>query len=217
MKPFIRAIPLALLAALPLYAADKPAAAHAAPVPPSPTLSEWGHALKNALTEEETRLLMEYVRDSVMAGFNDEQVTLPPDLAFKLEVLTQRMKKQSTYYLDNLIKQMEEDISRALKEKMKPAPPVPYELPAVQLLPVTPAPQAAPAHAPSPIPSPTPSPMMPNPYLPPAWIYTPPPLQTAPPPVPYTWPVIPWFTNPTPAPIPAPNECPNCPSTAKKM
>lgn len=158
--------------AVPVLAADQvPDKAPATVAPAMPSLSDMGHMLKIALSEEETRLLIEYMRDSVMAAFNDEEVTLPPDLAFKLEVLAQRLKKQSNFYLDNLLKQMEEDIKRSLKEKMEVPPPVPYTPPEVPLLPTFKAPTT-----------------------PPAAIYVPPPTNYNPAP----WGYVPWFYIPQP-------------------
>jgi hypothetical protein len=192
--------------AVPVLAADK-APAPAAPTPASPSLSDLGHAFKNALTEEETRLLIEYMRDSVLAAFKDEEVTLPPDLAFKLEVLMQRLKKQSNFYLDNWLKQLEADIKRSLKEKMEVPPPVPYTPPEVPLLvpamkmPATPPAPSAHATQPAAAYVPPPTNFSPPPwgYVP--WFYVPQPGNTAPT---YTPPALPWST-PT-APVPAPAE-----------
>lgn len=170
--------------AFPVLAADKDAA-QAMPAPASPSLSDLGHAFKNALTEEETRLLIEYMRDSVLAAFNDEEVTLPPDLAFKLEVLQQRLKKESNFYLDNWLKQLEADIRRSLKEKMEVPPPVPYTLPEVPLLvPAMKAPAAPPATVPAPAAN----------AAAPAPAYVPPPTNFSPPP----WGWVPWFYVPQP-------------------
>lgn len=167
--------------AVPALAADKvPDKAPAKVAPAMPSLSDMGHMLKSALSEEETRLLIEYMRDSVMAAFNDEEVTLPPDLAFKLEVLAQRLKKQSNFYLDNLLKQMEEDIKRSLKEKMEVPPPVPYTPPEVPLLPTFKVPTTPPA--------------APTNGQPPAAIYVPPPTNYNPAP----WGYVPWFYLPQP-------------------
>lgn len=163
--------------AVPVLAADK---APAKVAPAVPSLSDMGHMLKNALTEEETRLLIEYMQDSVMAAFKDEEVSLPPDLAFKLEVLAQRLKKQSNFYLDNLLKQMEEDIKRSLKEKMEAPPPVPYTPPEVPLLPTFKAPATPP--------------VAPANGKPPAVIYAPPPTNYSPAP----WGYVPWFYIPQP-------------------
>jgi hypothetical protein len=179
MKPLFLLIALLLGVVVPASAGDKPATTA------SPSLSDLGHAFKNALTEEETRLLIEYMRDSVLAAFNDEEVSLPPDLAFKLEVLMQRLKKESNYYLDNLMKQLEEDIKRSLKEKLEVPPPVPYTPPEVPLL----LPAQAPALPPANVTTPPASV-----YAPPAPAYVPPPTNYAPPP----WGYAPWFYLPQP-------------------
>ena len=160
---------------------------------PSPSLSDLGRSFKNALTEEETSLLIEYMRDSVLAAFKDEEVTLPPDLAFKLEVLQQRLKKESNYYLDNFLKQLEEDIRRSLEEKMEVPPAKPYTPPAVPLL--LPA-----MRAPAPVVVAPPGPPSPPPgyvqtpwgYLP--WFFVPQPNYAAPG---YTPPEAPQFVPPT--------------------
>ena len=96
--------------------------------PPSPTLSDLGRSLRTYFTEEELSLLFQYMKESVMASFKDEEVNLPPDLSFKLEVLLVRMKKESGHYMDNLINQMEKDLKHKLKEKLAPPPikDVPY-------------------------------------------------------------------------------------------
>lgn len=186
MKSVFPLIALLLCVAFPAAADDKPAKAT------TPSLSDLGHSFKNALTEEETRLLIEYMRDSVLAAFNDEEVSLPPDLAFKLEVLMQRLKKESNYYLDNLMKQLEEDIKRSLKEKMEVPPPATYVPPEL--------PQLLPAPLPTPLPTPAQPPA--TIYVPPAPAYVPPPTNYAPAP----WGYAPWFYLPQPwsaPPLPA--------------
>ncbi len=90
-----------------------------ATTPPSPTLSDLGRSLRSYFSEEELDLLFQYMRDSVIAAFKGEEVTLPPDLSFKLEILLVRMKKEGGHYMDNLIKQLEKDLERNLKEKLK--------------------------------------------------------------------------------------------------
>ncbi|MBK9325012.1 MAG: hypothetical protein IPN00_01285 [Hydrogenophilales bacterium] len=87
--------------------------------PPGPSLSDLGRSLRSYFTEEELDLLFEYMRDSVIAAFKGEEVTLPPDLSFKLEILLVRMKKEGGHYMDNLIRQLEKDLERNLKEKLK--------------------------------------------------------------------------------------------------
>jgi hypothetical protein len=101
-------------------------------VPQGPTLTELGRSLRDYFTEDELNLLFDYMKDSVVAAFKGEDVYLPPDLAFKLEILLARMKKQGGLYMDNLVKQLEEDLKRSLKDKLAPPgslPPPPATLP----------------------------------------------------------------------------------------
>lgn len=93
-----------------------------APKAASPTLSDLGRSLRNYFTEDELRLLFQYMKESVIASFKDEEVNLPPDLSFKLEILLVRMKKEGGHYMDNLINQLEQDLKRNLKEKLTPPP-----------------------------------------------------------------------------------------------
>jgi hypothetical protein len=88
-------------------------------VPPPPTLSDLGKSLRNYFTEEELSLLFEYMQESVIAAFKGEEVSLPPDLSFKLEILLVRLKKEGGHYMDNLISQLEKDLKNSLKEKLK--------------------------------------------------------------------------------------------------
>lgn len=87
--------------------------------PPAPTLADLGSSLRSYFTEEELDILFQYMRDSVIAAFKGEEVFLPPDLSFKLEILLVRMKKEGGHYMDNLIRQLEKDLERNLKEKLK--------------------------------------------------------------------------------------------------
>lgn len=127
------------------------------PVPPAPTLSDLGRSLRNYFTADELDILFQYMRDSVIAAFKGEEVTLPPDLAFKLEVLLARMKKEGGHYMDNLIRQLEKDLERNLKEKLAPpdtsvSPYVPAN-PVFILPPVMPPPQfSLPMNPPYPLP-----------------------------------------------------------------
>lgn len=89
--------------------------------PAAPTLSDLGRSLRNYFTEEELELLFQYMKESVIASFKDEEVNLPPDLSFKLEILLVRMKRESDHYMDNLIKQLEQDLKNSLKKRLKDA------------------------------------------------------------------------------------------------
>ena len=85
----------------------------------APTLSDLGRSLRNYFTEDELTLLFQYMKETVIASFKDEEVNLPPDLAFKLEILLVRMKRESDHYMDNLISQLENDLKNSLQEKLK--------------------------------------------------------------------------------------------------
>ena len=87
--------------------------------PPPPTLSDLGRSLRSYFTEDELDLLFQYMKESVIASFKGEEVSLPPDLSFKLEILLVRLKKESDHYMDNLIKQIEADLKSSLKKKLK--------------------------------------------------------------------------------------------------
>ncbi len=99
--------------------ADAPENGAKAKPPAPPTLADLGRSLRSYFTEEELSLLFQYMKESVMASFKDEEVNLPPDLAFKLEILLVRMKRESDHYMDNLIMQLEKDLKNSLKEKLK--------------------------------------------------------------------------------------------------
>lgn len=102
-----------------------PIAPAAVPFPAGPSLAELGKSLRSYFTDDELDLLFEYMKESVVAAFKGEDVYLPPDLAFKLEVLLARMKKEGVHYLDNLMKQLEQDLKRSIEEKLGPPLPVP--------------------------------------------------------------------------------------------
>jgi len=87
--------------------------------PAAPTLSDLGRSLRHYFTEDELNLLFEYMKESVIASFKGEEVSLPPDLSFKLEILLVRLQKESDHYMDNLIKQIETDLKNSLKKKLK--------------------------------------------------------------------------------------------------
>ncbi len=97
----------------------------------APDISSLLRAFGQYFTEEETDLLLDYLRDSAMASINggEEEILLPPDLAFKLEILQQRMKKEGAFYFQALIQQLEHDLDRAMREYRNPPSPPPYALP----------------------------------------------------------------------------------------
>ncbi|HNQ05354.1 MAG TPA: hypothetical protein PKH69_12170 [Thiobacillaceae bacterium] len=89
---------------------------------PVPSLADLGRSLRGYFTQEELDLLFDYMMESVVASFKGEDVYLPADLSFKLEVLLARMKKEGVYHMDNMMKQLEADLKRSLKDRLVPAP-----------------------------------------------------------------------------------------------
>ena len=117
-----------------------------APLPPpqakpaqGKTLSDLGQSLRNYFTEEELELIFAYMQESVVAAFKGEEVLLPADLAFKLEVLLIRLQKEGGQYMDNLMQQLERDLKRSLDKlapkdkKPEPAKPAPAQPAAARL------------------------------------------------------------------------------------
>jgi hypothetical protein len=105
-----------------VQAADPAAAAPSAQSQP-PGLAELTQGLRNYFTEEETGVLYEFMKDSLVSSLKgDEPEALPPDLAFKMEVLIARMKREGGAYMDRLSKEIEAD----LKKRTAPPPPVEY-------------------------------------------------------------------------------------------
>jgi len=98
---------------------------------PAPGL---GLPFSNFLSDDEMGMLFDYLRDSFIATMrNDpEGASMPPELAFKLEVMKQRMLKEGDAYVRQLMQSMQQELDRSLKEynqqlpqhPLPPAPPV---------------------------------------------------------------------------------------------
>ncbi len=128
-------IPVITLPALPGFAPPQAASAtppappaaktEETPPVPAPSLERLGKSLQNYFTEDEIKLLFEYMQESVLAAFNGEEVVLAPDLAFKLEVLYVRIQKEGNLYMSQLMQQLKHDLDKAIKEQLGPKPPPP--------------------------------------------------------------------------------------------
>jgi hypothetical protein len=102
------------------------------PPPANPPSQGWGLSISSFLSEDEMDMLFEYLRDSFIATMrNDpEGASMPPELAFKLEILKQRMLKEGDAAVRQLMQSMQEDMDRALQEynqqlPQHPQPPAP--------------------------------------------------------------------------------------------
>lgn len=156
--------PLLAMPLSPARAGDAPPPAANAQ-PPAMDLDAVAKRLQNYFTEEELRTLFDYMRDVSIAalGGASEEVLLPPDLAFKLAILQERMMREGEYQMQMMLKQLERDIDRALKDifllMAPPAAPTPPKSSAPPPAPV-PEPRIQP-----PQPMPAPAQRTGNPYL----------------------------------------------------
>lgn len=149
---------LALATSLSVARADTPPPpADTAAQPPALDLDAVAKRLQNYFTEEELRTLFDYMRDvsiAALRGAGDE-VLMPPDLAFKMAILQERMLREGEYQMQLMMKQLERDIDQAMKDLLQlMAPPPPK-----------PAPAPPPRQGTQPESAPSPAQRTGNPYL----------------------------------------------------
>ncbi len=119
-----------LLPAL-LFAACLALPAHAVPpaepAEPPEFLAEEGEGLPFSafLSEDEMRLLFDYMRDAIIAAMKGKEAGMPPELAFKLSVLRQRLMKEGNAAVRQLMWMLREELDRALDELPQSPPPPP--------------------------------------------------------------------------------------------
>lgn len=115
--------------------ADTPAT-KAVPAPEA-SLVDMVKALSQFLTEDEVQMVYDYLWDSSIAALkgSDEEITLPPELAFKLAILQKRIEKEGGHYLQGLSLKMESDLARWRESLNNPPPPSPYMLPSERATP----------------------------------------------------------------------------------
>jgi hypothetical protein len=104
--------------------AEAPSAAPEAPPAQSPSLSDLGNSLRNYFTEDESKVLYEFMKDTLVSSLKGTEATtsLPPDLAFKMEVLIARMKREGGAYMD----QLSQELDAEMKKRNTLPPPVEY-------------------------------------------------------------------------------------------
>ena len=115
----------------PAAAPAQPPAATPAPAP-EVSLVDMIRALSQFLNEEEIQLVYDYLWDASIAALKgeEEEVTIPPELAFKLAILQKRIVKEGGHYLEGLARQMDKDLRDWRDQLLTPPPPVPYPPPA---------------------------------------------------------------------------------------
>lgn len=107
------ALLLALSLALPAHAETPPPPAEGLP-------------FSAFLTEEEMRLLFDYMREAIIAAMKGEEYRMPPELAHKLAKMQQRLMEQGNAAVRQMMEMMQRELDRALEElKPPPAPPRP--------------------------------------------------------------------------------------------
>lgn len=122
---------LSALAAVPAQAAAEPPPVAEPQPAPEASLADMVKALSRFLTEEEMQLIYDYLWDSSVAALKGtpNEVELPPELAFKLAILQQRIVKEGGHYLAGLASKMEKDLARWREQMLTPPPPPVYLLP----------------------------------------------------------------------------------------
>lgn len=107
--------------------------------------------LQNYFTEEELRTLFDYMRDMTIAALQGkgDEVLLPPDLAFKMAILQERMMREGQFQMQLMMKQLERDIDKAMKDMFTfPPPSAPPAEPPTKTETAPPAPPVNPYNAP---------------------------------------------------------------------
>lgn len=97
--------------------------------PAKPATEGWGLSISKFLTEDEMDMLFDYLRDAFIATvLNDpEEASMPPELAFKLAILRQRLIREGDAAVQQLTQALQKEVDRALLEyqlKQPPQPPV---------------------------------------------------------------------------------------------
>ena len=117
-------LPLLLVLSAPAQAYDPlgttPPAAENTPSAPPPA---GGLPFAAFLSEDEMRDLFDYFRDVFIAQMKGEEPPLlPPELTFKLEILKKRMHKEGNLAVQQLLRALQKEIDRSLREQRNPAP-----------------------------------------------------------------------------------------------
>ena len=72
---------------------------------PPPSLLGILRSLSKFLGQEDINLLYEYLRDSIIASITkqEEEVLMPPDLAFKMEIIKKRAEIEGNHYVNTVV------------------------------------------------------------------------------------------------------------------
>lgn len=102
------------------------------PAPDQPAPEGRGLPFSDFLSDDEMGMLFDYLRDSFIAAVRNDPdgASMPPELAFKLEILKQRMLKEGDAAVRQLMQSMQQELEQTLQEynqrlpQQPPQPPV---------------------------------------------------------------------------------------------
>lgn len=102
---------------------DVPALPLPAPTtaPPLPDLQRWGELLGKYFTENDIRMIFDYLGESTLSALRGEETPMPPELVLKLEILKKRLEKEGAASTDALLKWLDQELQRSLKQ-LQPLP-----------------------------------------------------------------------------------------------
>jgi hypothetical protein len=97
------------------------------PAPAKPESGGWGLSISDFLTDDEMDMLFEYLRDAFIATMrNDpEEASMPPELAFKLAILRQRLIREGDAAVQQLMQALQKEVDETLREYLQQQPPQP--------------------------------------------------------------------------------------------
>lgn len=106
-------------------------------------LAKLAERLRSNFTDEEIKLLIDFMSESALAALKGGDVApLPPELEFKLEILRERVIKEGAAAWQSMMLEMQKKLDETLKQIQPPPPKVhpPYIPPPLPPLPAPPPP-----------------------------------------------------------------------------
>jgi hypothetical protein len=82
----------------------------------------WVELLGKYFTEDDVRLIFDYLGESALSTLRGEEAPLPPELALKLEILKRRLEKEGAVSSEALIQWLDKELQRGLKQLAPPPP-----------------------------------------------------------------------------------------------
>ncbi len=109
----------AVLMAGPAWAQTQPPAAA-----PQQKHKSQGLNLNAFLSDDETQMLLDYMHDAFDAAMKGEEAPpMPPELAFKLAIIQQRVLIQGNAAVEEFMLMLQKELDKAIKQMQKQHPP----------------------------------------------------------------------------------------------